>query len=571
MTDWRALWLRPASPPPTDSTGRKWAERAGRRSSMRSAAPAKPSADDQTAIGEVARGGALNLVGNAVYGGGNFLLLAIVTTQLGVAEAGVFLVAIALFNIVAKVCEIGAATGLIRTISRDRATGQTARVAGEHADRDRELVRRIAARSADRLGQRTLAGRALQRQRRRGRRRAAHRRVASDRTVLDARVGVLGARVRKPRLQHHGAAGVHREDRARTGASRSPCSPSSSRAAVSSRPPGYGPRCSSYGWCRLRSSSGASCIAPKANPTSTPVRVSMPLDARVPLVQPSARARSDVPGRGAVDGHAGDRRHSSARREAGIYAAGTRYLLIGLFTAEAIMQVLGPRISGLLAVNDRGGGRTPVRNRHRVADVDHVERLPHRHRVLGTAAAGVRTGVRRREPGPRLPVGGDAVRRAVRTVRHDHPHERPGAAQPVQRVHRSRPQPRGQPPARTALRDHRGRRRPGRSRSSSPPRCRRTKPGATSASTRGRRPFAAAVLCTAVGRRCPGRVRLARVRADARSGLIARERARRVRVSSSLLRRFGTEIQLDTLMRSLLPSGRRGVRADIVGSASTIS
>ncbi len=38
-----------------------------------------------------------------------------------------------------------------------------------------------------------------------------------------------------------------------------------------------------------------------------------------------------------------------------------------------------------------------------------------------------------------------------------------------------------------------------------------------------------------------------------------------------LLRRFGTEIHLDTLMRSLLPSGRRGVRADIVGSASTIS
>ena len=76
------------------------------------------------AIGEVARGGALNLVGNAVYGVGNFLLLAVVTTQLGVDEAGVFLVAVALFNIVSKVCEIGAATGLIRTISRDRASGK---------------------------------------------------------------------------------------------------------------------------------------------------------------------------------------------------------------------------------------------------------------------------------------------------------------------------------------------------------------------------------------------------------------------------------------------------------------
>ena len=39
--------------------------------------------------------------------------------------------------------------------------------------------------------------------------------------------------------------------------------------------------------------------------------------------------------------------------DAGIYAAGTRYLLIGLFTAEAIMQVIGPRISALLALRKR--------------------------------------------------------------------------------------------------------------------------------------------------------------------------------------------------------------------------
>ena len=70
------------------------------------------------------RGGALNLIGNAVYGFGNFLLLGIVTTQLGANGAGVFLVAIALFNILSKICEFGAATGLIRTISRDRAIGK---------------------------------------------------------------------------------------------------------------------------------------------------------------------------------------------------------------------------------------------------------------------------------------------------------------------------------------------------------------------------------------------------------------------------------------------------------------
>ena len=37
------------------------------------------------------------------------------------------------------------------------------------------------------------------------------------------------------------------------------------------------------------------------------------------------------------------------------------------------------------------------------------------------------------------------------------------------------------------------------------------------------------------------------------------------------LRRFGAEVHLDTLMRSLLPSGRHRVPADVVGSAGTIS
>ena len=88
------------------------------------ATQATPNSGPEPAIHEVARGGALNLIGNAVYGFGNFLLLGIVTTQLGANGAGVFLVAIALFNIMSKVCEFGSATGLIRTISRDRARGK---------------------------------------------------------------------------------------------------------------------------------------------------------------------------------------------------------------------------------------------------------------------------------------------------------------------------------------------------------------------------------------------------------------------------------------------------------------
>ena len=71
------------------------------------ATQATPNSGPEPAIHEVARGGALNLIGNAVYGFGNFLLLGIVTTQLGADGAGVFLVAIALFNIMSKVCEFG--------------------------------------------------------------------------------------------------------------------------------------------------------------------------------------------------------------------------------------------------------------------------------------------------------------------------------------------------------------------------------------------------------------------------------------------------------------------------------
>ena len=109
------------------------------------------------AIHEVARGGALNLVGNAVYGFGNFLLLGIVTTQLGANGAGVFLVAIALFNILSKVCEFGAATGLIRTISRDRALGKQHELPRQHARCGGDVVRRVGGRGR---GARTCSRRA---------------------------------------------------------------------------------------------------------------------------------------------------------------------------------------------------------------------------------------------------------------------------------------------------------------------------------------------------------------------------------------------------------------------------
>lgn len=76
----------------------------------------------------LARGGAANLVGALVYGASNFVLLIVLNRGLGVARAGVVVVAIAVFNVAAVVCALGASTGLVRTISRLRATDEPERV-----------------------------------------------------------------------------------------------------------------------------------------------------------------------------------------------------------------------------------------------------------------------------------------------------------------------------------------------------------------------------------------------------------------------------------------------------------
>ena len=86
------------------------------------AGPVTPPAGE--AVGAVARGGALNLVGSLVYGASNFVLLVVLNRVLGTAEAGIVLVAIAIFNIIETVSELGCGTGLVRMLSRDRAVGR---------------------------------------------------------------------------------------------------------------------------------------------------------------------------------------------------------------------------------------------------------------------------------------------------------------------------------------------------------------------------------------------------------------------------------------------------------------
>ena len=68
-----------------------------------------------------ARGGILNLVGGVSLAISNFVLLLALTRGLGASEAGGFITAMAMFNILAIVATAGVDTGLIRTISQWRA------------------------------------------------------------------------------------------------------------------------------------------------------------------------------------------------------------------------------------------------------------------------------------------------------------------------------------------------------------------------------------------------------------------------------------------------------------------
>lgn len=73
----------------------------------------------------VARGGALNLVGVVTNTLFNFALVIIVTRGLGITSTGIFFEAIALFNILATAAQWGADVGVVRTIPRYRVLGRT--------------------------------------------------------------------------------------------------------------------------------------------------------------------------------------------------------------------------------------------------------------------------------------------------------------------------------------------------------------------------------------------------------------------------------------------------------------
>lgn len=75
-------------------------------------------------FGELARGGAVGLLGSLISAASGFLLAIVVARVLGPAGAGVFFVVVAVFTMVTEVTMLGADSGLVRTGARLRALGQ---------------------------------------------------------------------------------------------------------------------------------------------------------------------------------------------------------------------------------------------------------------------------------------------------------------------------------------------------------------------------------------------------------------------------------------------------------------
>ena len=87
--------------------------------------PRSPKLQDLTVL---ARGGMLNLAGVVINTGFNFLLVVVVTRGLDGTATGLFFESIALFNIAATVAQWGADVGIVRTIPRYLAFGRPADV-----------------------------------------------------------------------------------------------------------------------------------------------------------------------------------------------------------------------------------------------------------------------------------------------------------------------------------------------------------------------------------------------------------------------------------------------------------
>ncbi len=101
----------------------------GRLARPRAPAPASPGAPAHASIGDLnrlARGGTLNLAGGVVNGLFGFLLVVVLTRGLLAQGAGAFFEAVAITTIAAGVAAFGADVGLVRMLALERARSRTA-------------------------------------------------------------------------------------------------------------------------------------------------------------------------------------------------------------------------------------------------------------------------------------------------------------------------------------------------------------------------------------------------------------------------------------------------------------
>jgi O-antigen/teichoic acid export membrane protein len=296
-------------------------------------------------VGAVARGGALNLVGSIIYGVANFALLIVLNRTLGSRSAGIVLVAIAIFNITSTVAELGCSTGLIRMISHDRAIGRTERL---RATLVVGLVPVLVAGVA-------LAGVLFATAEPIARLLAHGRQVTVVADVLRAMSlflpfsalhsvvisGTRGFDTMRPQVV------VERIGRALT-------LPLVVAVAVAV---GMGPTGVGVAWA----ATNLVALVFSVRAMQTLLRRTSHGD-QVPADRTRARAFWAFTAPRAV-GQSSEVAVNwidtvlvgaiVSTTAAGIYASGTRYLLPGLYAAEALMQVTGPRISGLLARGEK--------------------------------------------------------------------------------------------------------------------------------------------------------------------------------------------------------------------------
>lgn len=91
-------------------------------SNTRSEAGSAPAGNDDN-LSQVARGGALTLAGSVVFAAANAAIAFIIARLFDESTAGAFFTAIAIFQILVRVAELGVSTGLVRFLTRYRVHG----------------------------------------------------------------------------------------------------------------------------------------------------------------------------------------------------------------------------------------------------------------------------------------------------------------------------------------------------------------------------------------------------------------------------------------------------------------